>query len=49
MTPLPYAPKAPPMEMPTGVDYDGWVNRVYLKRNSTRSGNAMIGPDWSSR
>ena len=49
MTPLPYAPKAPLMEMPTGVDYDSWVNRVYLKRNSARSGNAMIGPDWSSR
>lgn len=28
---LPYAPKFPVMDMPSGADYDPWINRVYLK------------------
>lgn len=31
MNPLPYAPKFPVMDMPSGADYDPWINRVYLK------------------
>lgn len=31
LTPLPYAPKVPVMNMPAGASYDPWINRVYLK------------------
>lgn len=30
MTPLPYAPKSPVMDMPVGTNYDPWINRLYL-------------------
>ena len=31
LTPLPYAPSAPVMGMPSGASYDPWINRTYLK------------------
>ncbi|MFG6519365.1 hypothetical protein ACGYLX_18110 [Sulfitobacter sp. 1A13496] len=31
MTPLPYAPKVPVMDMPARASYDPWINRLYLK------------------
>lgn len=31
LTPLPYAPKSPVMNLLAGAGYDPWINRVYLK------------------